>query len=82
MVKVMEKTVGATYDGKVFRPDEPVDIKPNTKVTLNFVIKKKKKTGKPYAFLDYAMSVDLDLPEDYSTNLDDYLYGGKSLNNE
>ncbi len=78
----MDKTFAATFDGEVFRPDEPLDIKPNTKVTLNLVVKKKRKTGKPYAFLDYAMSLDLDLPSDYSTNFDDYIYRGKSLNNE
>lgn len=78
----MAKTVDGIFDGEVFKPNEPVDLKPNTRVTLTFAIKKKKKTDKPYAFFDYARSVNLDLPEDYSVNIDDYLYGGKSLDNE
>ena len=75
----MEKTVDATFDGSVFRPNEMVDLERNTEVELTLVVKPKKKSGKPFAFLDYAISVDLDLPPDYATNLDDYLYGGKSL---
>jgi Uncharacterized protein conserved in archaea len=78
----MEKTVDATFDGEVFRPDEPVDLEPNTKVRLQLEVKKKKKPGKPYAFLDYLMSLNMDGPSDWSTNLDDYLYGGKSLDND
>jgi len=78
----MEKILDATFDGEVFRPDEPVDLQPNTKVKLQLLVKKKKKTGKPYSFLDYALSVDIDAPPDYASRIDDYLYGGKSLNDE
>lgn len=87
----MEKTVNATFDGEVFRPDEPVELASNTKVRL--VIKEtskrakpgrvpKKKTGKPYSFFEYARSLNLDLPSDYSVNLDEYLYHGKPFPNE
>ncbi|HXG84443.1 MAG TPA: antitoxin AF2212-like protein [Pyrinomonadaceae bacterium] len=78
----MTLTLEATFDGEVFRPDEPVDLEPNTRVKLNLVVKKKKKTDKPYSFLDYALSIDLDAPPDYASNIDEYLYGGKSLDNE
>lgn len=82
----MEKTINATFDGEVFRPDEEVDVEPNTKVRL--VIKeepkklklkfaKQKKGGKPYAFFEYARSLELAGPRDWSENLDDYLYHGK-----
>jgi predicted DNA-binding antitoxin AbrB/MazE fold protein len=30
----MDKTVSATFDGVVFRPDEPVDLATNTRVRL------------------------------------------------
>lgn len=30
----MEKILDATYDGEVFRPDEPVDLASNTKVKI------------------------------------------------
>jgi hypothetical protein len=32
------KTIGATYDGKTFYPDEPLDLKPNTHVQLTLQI--------------------------------------------
>jgi len=35
--------------------------------------------GEPYSFLKYAASLNLDGPEDWSENLDDYLYRGKKL---
>lgn len=90
----MEKILNATYDGEVFRPDEPVDLALNTKVKviiedkpekskkpkkLKLVEMPKKGVGEPYAFLKYLKSLNLDGPSDFSKNLDDYLYGGKSL---
>ncbi|MEO8072944.1 MAG: antitoxin family protein [Acidobacteriota bacterium] len=84
----MDKILDATYDGEVFRPDEPVDLASNTKVKvvieeepkkLKLVEKPKKGKGEPYAFLKYLESVSIDAPPDYASNLDEYLYGGKSL---
>jgi hypothetical protein len=34
----MTKTLGAIYDGKSFNPDEPVDLEPNTHVTITIEI--------------------------------------------
>lgn len=67
----------ATYDGKVFLPDEPVNLEPNTKVKV--IIEKTEKTGKPYSALEFMASLNLDGPSDFSQNIDDYIYGGKSL---
>ncbi|MFN0278620.1 MAG: antitoxin family protein [Pyrinomonadaceae bacterium] len=87
----MERIVEATYDGEVFRPDEPVDLASDTKVKviiedmpqngkrLQLVEMPKKAVGKPYAWLDFAQSANLEGPSDFSTNLDDYLNGTKSL---
>ncbi len=84
----MEKILDATYDGEVFRPDEPIDLASNTKVKviieevpkkLELVEKPKKGKGEPYAFLKYLESVSIDAPPDYAANIDEYLYGGKSL---
>lgn len=85
----MEKTVDATFDGKVFRPDEPLELASNTKAKVIFdeelpkklklVEMPKKGKGEPYAFLKYARTLKLQGPSDFSTNLDEYLYGGKSL---
>lgn len=83
----MDLTFEATFDGEVFRPDEPVDLEPNTKVELTvkepkklkLIEKPKKGKGEPYAFLKYLESVEIDAPPDYASNLDKYLYGGKPL---
>lgn len=87
----MELTFEATFDGEVFRPDEKVDLEPNTKVTvtiedgqkrLELVEMPKKGKGEPYAFFKYARSVSIDAPPDFASNIDEYLYGGKSLDDE
>ncbi|MGI8642363.1 MAG: antitoxin family protein [Pyrinomonadaceae bacterium] len=87
----MEKILDATYDGEVFRPDEPVDLPSDTKVKviieeepkkLKLVEMPKKGKGEPYAFLRYARSVSIDAPPDFASNIDEYLYGGKSLDDE
>lgn len=87
----MEKILEATYDGEVFRADEPIDLASNTKVKIiiedeNDALKKlkpvempKKGKGEPYSFLRYAKSLKLDGSSDFATNIDEYLYGGKSL---
>jgi hypothetical protein len=36
----MAITVMAAYDGKVFRPDEPLALEPNTRVTLSIETEK------------------------------------------
>ena len=82
---------GECYE--VFRPDEPINLASNAKgkvifsagpkkKKLQLVEMPKKSKRKPNAWLDYALSVDLDLPADYSSNLDDYLYGTKSMDDE
>lgn len=82
----MEKIVDATFDGQVFRPDEPIDLKPNTKAKIiieeKLVGEKKKRSRKPYAWVDLALAANLDLPADYALNIDDYLYRGKIISND
>jgi hypothetical protein len=67
----------ATFDGKVFLPDEPIDLEPNTKVKV--IVEKSKTIGKPYSSLHFMASLNLDGPSDFSKNLDDYIYGGKKI---
>ena len=69
----MSTIVHATFDGAVFRPTEPVDLKPNTSVSLTV----ETQTAKPIAsasFLQTARSLNLEGPADWSENLDKYLY--------
>ncbi len=47
----MEKTVDATFDGEVFRPDGPVNMAPNTKVK---VIIEESKVGESCSFFKVA----------------------------
>lgn len=70
----MGKTIHAIFDGKVLCPEEPIKLKPNTHVLItieNTDIPKKAS----YSFFQTARSLNLKGPSDWSTKLDDYLYG-------
>jgi len=75
-VRKMTKTISAVYDGKAFWPEEPLDLSPDTRVRLTVDIIKKLKPQKK-SFLQTARSLKLDGPKDWSSNLEDYLYGEK-----
>ena len=70
----MSQTLDATFDGNVFRPDQPIELEPNTRVRItiepNTTAEKNRES-----FLRVARSLKLDGPRDWSTRLDDYLYG-------
>ena len=70
----MVKTIEAVFDGAVFRPIEPIPLKPNTRVQITI------ETTLPVAeeglsFLQIARTLNLEGPPDWSTNLEEYLYG-------
>ena len=70
----MANVIEATYDGRVFCPDEPLDIAPNTRVRI--AIEAVTANGEePPSVLDVALSLNLDGPPDWATNIDRYLYG-------
>lgn len=70
----MSQTLDATFDGNVFRPDQPIELEPNTRVRITI-----ESTPSPEkeseSFLRVARSLNIDGPRDWSTRLDDYLYG-------
>ncbi|MEX0727062.1 MAG: antitoxin AF2212-like protein [Planctomycetaceae bacterium] len=72
----MIKTIDAVFDGQVLRPDDPLELEPNTRVriTIETVPPETPKSG---SFLDVARSLNLDGPPDWAENIDEYLYGGK-----
>ena len=74
----MSTRLYATFDGEVLRPEGPVPLAPNTRVRV-LIEDPESAAPKPASFLDVAKSLDLDGPADWSTNLDEYLYGGKDL---
>ena len=70
----MTKTFHALYDGKVLRPEEPLDLEPNIRVRITIETSNKKKQKKR-SFLQTARSLKLEGPSDWSVHLEDYLYG-------
>ncbi len=64
----------AVFDGTVLRPEEPLDLAVNTRVRLTIELTAEAKPA-PASFLRTARELDLDGPPDWSTNLEDYLYG-------
>ncbi|HEY4688118.1 MAG TPA: antitoxin AF2212-like protein [Anaerolineae bacterium] len=72
----MVKTIDAVFDGKVFRPDDPVGLEPNTHVRLT-IETAQPVTGEAESFLRIARSLRLDGPQDWAANLETYLYGGE-----
>ena len=70
----MSKTLEATFDGEGLRPDEPLELEPNTRVRLT-IESTTAPEKQPKSFLRTARSLNLEGPPDWSERLDDYLYG-------
>lgn len=70
----MSQTLDAIFDGNVFRPDEPIQLEPNTRVRLT-IEPATSSAQQPESFLRVARSLNLDGPPDWSSRLDEYLYG-------
>jgi predicted DNA-binding antitoxin AbrB/MazE fold protein len=77
----MNQTLEATFDGQVFRPDQPIELEPNTRVRIT-IEAAKPSDQRAESFLRVARSLTLEGPRDWSSRLDEYLYGGRSLTNE
>ncbi len=69
----MGKTIEAVFDGTVFRPAEPLELEPDTRVWITIeVAEPVEERG---SFLQTARSLGVEGPPDWATNLDVYLYG-------
>lgn len=69
----MVNPVEALFDGQVFHPNKPVNLKANTHVRIiieNLASDKEESIS----FLDTAESLNLEGPSDWSENIDKYLY--------
>ena len=77
----MSQTLEATFDGEVFRPTETVELKPDTRVRLIVTITPPAADA-PKSFLRVARSLKLTGPADWSSQIDDYLYGEAKLGDE
>ena len=61
---------------RVFRPDEPLELEPNTRVQITIETQiNRPPNGK--SFLETARSLNLDGPPDWSDRFEEYLYGTK-----
>lgn len=76
----MVKTLNAIYDGRVLRPDEPIDLNPNTRVQIIIIVKENSESSstRGVSFLRTAKSLNLEGPADWSTHFEDYLYEKES----
>ena len=72
------QTLDAVYDGRVFLPQQEPALKANTRVRIT-VERVKRKRARKKSFLDTARSIKINAPADFSTNVDEYLYYGKPL---
>jgi predicted DNA-binding antitoxin AbrB/MazE fold protein len=77
----MSQTLNATFDGTVFRPDQPIELEPNTRVRIT-IEPAPISQSEPESFLRVARSLNLDGPSDWSSRLDEYLYGGNGTLDE
>ncbi len=70
----MTSKIAAVFDGQVFRPTEPIELPANTRVqiTIETVTPDEQET---VSFLQTARSLNLEGPSDWSANVDKYLYG-------
>ncbi len=76
----MVKTFDAVYDGTVLRPVEPLSLEPNTRVRIT--IETEPTEEEQASFLKTDRSLQLEGPPDWSSNLDEYLYGGVAHHDE
>jgi hypothetical protein len=76
----MSTILYAMFDGEVLRPDQPLPFAPNTRVRLTVEEDAEEELAeqRPASFLRMARSLNVDGPPDWSTRLDDYLYGEES----
>jgi len=64
----MTKTIQATFDGQVLRPDVPLSLPPNSRVTVTITVPDE--TG-GVSFFETAQSLELAGPPDWSQNLEE-----------
>jgi len=72
----MVQVLDAIFDGVVLRPEEPVELAPNTRVRIIIETIESAETETP-SFLQTARSLNLEGPSDWSEKIEDYLYGDK-----
>ena len=70
----MTQTLDATIAGKIFHPDAPAELKPNSRVRIR-VESPNEDADEPQSFLGVALSPKLEGPEDWASCFGHYLNG-------
>lgn len=70
----MTKILTAVFDGTVFRPDERLDLAPNTRCTVTLEVPSPATGGGAWDVLDGATG-SIEAPPDWSAQHDHYIYG-------
>ncbi len=70
----MLKTLEAIFDGKSFLPQEPVELEPNTQVTIT-IETHAQTLNESKSFFKTARGLKLDGPTDWSERFEEYRYG-------
>ncbi len=78
----MEKIATVYYDGEVFRPEDPVDLEPNTRYIISIgevpasqePVSPDKQPNDVWQLLE-RLAGTIDGPTDWSAEHDHYLYG-------
>ena len=71
----MIQILDAIFDGTVLRPEEPIELRPNTRVRITIESIEPAEL-QPLSFLRTARALNLQGPPDWSEKLEDYLYEG------
>ncbi|PSM48382.1 hypothetical protein C7Y66_14690 [Chroococcidiopsis sp. CCALA 051] len=77
----MSETITVVFDGKVFRPDSPPNLEPNTRYTITVESVEPVAKGNAWNVLE-AMAGTVEAPSDWSSQHDHYLYGTPKHNTE
>jgi len=77
----MTRTLHATFDGQVLRPEKALDLSPNTRVLIT-IETIAETTPASQSFLKTSRSLNLEGPADWSERLEDYLYGNRIRGDE
>ncbi|HUD48660.1 MAG TPA: hypothetical protein VMR33_17640 [Candidatus Baltobacteraceae bacterium] len=71
----MTQAIEAFFDGKVFRPETPVNLQPNCKVHLVVSTSGEEKKADGKSLLRALATMNLEGPTDWSEHFEDYLNG-------
>lgn len=77
----MSETITGVFDGQVFRPDSPPNLKPNTRYTITIEAVEPVAKGNAWDVLE-AIPGTVEAPSDWSSEHDHYLYGTRKHNTE